>query len=78
MKTDFRAFFVLVETIMESRQNSTFKNIPARGSLFMAEETDFPASGNHFFSVFSDTPVSFFLSSRKVFFNEILHSDWWR
>ena len=34
----------------------------------MIEETDFPASGNHFFLHFSETPVSFFLSSRTFFF----------
>ena len=48
-KTNFRAFFLLVETIIEIRRNSVFKNIPARGSLFMVGETDLTASGNHFF-----------------------------
>ena len=44
----------------------------------MVGETGFPASENHFFSPFFDTPVSFFPSSRKVFFYEILHSGWWK
>ena len=43
----------------------------------MVGETDFPASGNHFFFLhFSETPVSFFPSSGNVFFNEVLHSGW--
>ena len=50
METDFRAFFLLVEIIIE---------IP--------------------FSLhFSEAPVSCFPSVRKVFFNEILHSGWWK
>ena len=45
----------------------------------MVGETDFPASGNHFFFLhFSETPVSFFPSSGNVFFNEVLHSGWWK
>ena len=68
METDFRAFFLLVETIIEIRRNSVFKNIPARGSLFMVEETDFPASGNHFFFLyFSETLISFFRLVEKYF-----------
>ena len=49
MEADFRAFFLLVETIIEIRQNSMFKNITARGSFVVVGETDFLASGNHFF-----------------------------
>ena len=45
----------------------------------MVGKTGFPASGNHFFSLcLSETPVSFFPSSRKVFFNEMLHPRWWK
>ena len=44
----------------------------------MVGETGLPASENHFFSPFFDTPVSFFPSSRKAFFYEILHSGWWK
>ena len=44
----------------------------------MVDATGFAASENHFFSPFFDTPVSFFPSSRKVFFYEILHSGWWK
>ena len=50
METDFRAYFLLVETIIKIW---LLKNIPARGSLFMVRETDFPVSGNHFFLYFS-------------------------
>ena len=60
METDFKAFFLLVETIIEIRQNLVFKNIPARGSLFMVGETDFPASGNHSFSPFFRDSCQFF------------------
>ena len=56
-----------------------FENITARESLFMLGETDFPAIGQHFFFLhFSETAVSFYPSSRKVFFNEIFHSGWWK
>ena len=44
----------------------------------MVGKTDIPARGNHFFPPFSETRVSLFPSSRKVFFNEILHSGWWK
>ena len=44
----------------------------------MVEEMDFPASGNHFSLHFLEALVSFFPSVRKVFFNEILHSGWWK
>ena len=60
---------------MELGEIQFLKNIPARVSLSVVEETDFPAGGNHFFLHFSEVPVSFFPSGRKVFFNEILHSD---
>ena len=68
METDFRAFFLLVETIIEIRRNSVFKNIPARGSLFMVEETDFPASGNHFFfSIFQRLLSVFSVQQKNIF-----------
>ena len=76
METDFRAFFLLVETIIEIRRNSVIKN--AMGSLFMVGEMDLPASGNHFFSPFFRDSCQLFPSSRKVFFNEILNSGWWK
>ena len=44
------------------------KNNTAGGSLlFMIGETEFPASGKHFFSHFSETLASFFPSSRNIF-----------
>ena len=54
------------------------KNITARGSLFMVGETDFPASGKNSILHFSESPDSFVPSNRKVFFNEIFHSGWWK
>ena len=67
-----------METIIEIRWNSILKNITARGSLLVVEETDFPASGNYFFlSIFGDS-CQFYPSSTKVFFNQILHSGWWK
>ena len=44
----------------------------------MAGEIDFPARGKHFSSPFFRDSCEFFLSSRKAFFNEILHSGWWK
>ena len=52
METDFRAFFVLEETILKLGEIQFLKNTTARGSLFMLGETDFPASGKHFLSPF--------------------------
>ena len=52
METDFRAFFLLVETIIEIRQNPFFLDIPANGSLFLLGKTDFLASENHIFFIF--------------------------
>ena len=49
-----------------------------RGSLFVVEETGFPASGNHFFSPFFRDICQFFSSRRTVFFNEILNSGRWK
>ena len=46
METDFRAFFLIVETTIEIRGIPIFKNVPARGSLFQIGEMDFPASEN--------------------------------
>ena len=68
-----------METIIEIRWNSILKNITARArSLLVVEETDFPASENHFFlSIFRDS-CQFYPSSTKVFFNQILHSGWWK
>ena len=40
--------------------------------------TDFAASGDHFFLQFSETPASFFPSSGKVFFKEILIFRYWK
>ena len=45
METDFRGFFLLVETIIEIRQNP----ISARGNLFSLRETDFLVNKNLFF-----------------------------
>ena len=76
MKTGFRAFFLLVQTIIEIRKNFVFKKI-CKGEFIPAlGETDFPASGNHIFLHVSETPACFFASSGKVFFNENLHSSW--
>ena len=46
IETNFRAFFLIVETTIEIRRIPIFKNIPARGSLFQLGEMDFPASEN--------------------------------
>ena len=54
------------------------KNITAMGSLFVVGETHFRLVETIFFLHFSETPVKFFPSFRKVFFNEILHSGWWK
>ena len=46
------------------------KNTPARGSLFLLEETDLLASGNHFFfSIFQRDPpfIAFFKNPGKYF-----------
>ena len=78
METDFKACFLLVETIVEIRQNPIFKTYFCWGKLFLLGETDFRLTifGNHFFRHFSETPTadSVFSSSRKVFFNEIFQS----
>ena len=50
METDFRAFFLLVETIIKLSEIQFLKHIPSRGSLFMVGETDFPANGRGFSS----------------------------
>ena len=69
METDFRVFFLLVETIIEIRRNSILKKyIAARGSLFVVEETDFPASGNHVFSQFFRDSCQFFSVWQKSIF----------
>ena len=78
MKTDFRAFFLLVKSSLKLGEIQFLKNILARGSLFMVGETDFPASGNHFSLHFKEAPLSFSPSGRKVFFIEILHSSCWK
>ena len=44
----------------------------------MVGETVFQLVETVFSPQFSETPVSFSPSSRKVFFNEILHSGWWK
>ena len=70
METDFRVLFLLVETIIELGKIQFFKNIPARGSLFMVGETDFPVNENHFFLHFSETLVSFFRLVEKYFWRK--------
>ena len=65
MEKDFRAFFVLEETIIEIRRNSIFWKYYCQGKLIHVLH-------------FSETAVSFYPSSRKVFFNEIFHSDCWK
>ena len=67
METDFRAFFLLVETIIEIRRNSIFKKHNCQRSLFVVGETDFPAGGNHFFLSFTEHLVSFFCLLEKYF-----------
>ena len=54
---------------MELGKIQFLKNIPARVSLSVVEETDFPAGGNHFFLHFSEAPVSFFPSGKKKYFS---------
>ena len=67
METDFRAFFLLVETTIEIRRNSIFKKHKG-GSLLAVEETDFPARGNHFFfSIFQRLLSPFFRLVEKYF-----------
>ena len=77
METDFRAFFLLMETIIEIRRNPMFIKYFCQGKLIPVGEIDFLASENHFFVHFSGTLASdsrkvFFPSSRKVFFNKFL------
>ena len=76
METDFRAFFLIVETITEIRWKTYFcwgKLVPASGNRLFG-------CGNHFFLHFSEAPTSAssFPSSRKVFLNEIFHSGEWK
>ena len=54
METDFRAFFLQLEKPLLKLGGIQFsKHIPTGESLFLLEETDFLASGNHFvFSIF--------------------------
>ena len=71
METDFRAFFLLVETIIEIRRNSVFKKYSCKRSLFMVGETDFPTSGDHFFfSIFKRLPSVLFRLEEKYFSTE--------
>ena len=48
----FYVFFLLVETTIEIRRNSVFKKYSCEGKLIYVGGTDFPASGNYFFSPF--------------------------
>ena len=57
-----------METLLKSGKIQFLKNIPARGSLFMVEETDFRASGNHFFSPFFRL-LSVFLNLVEKYFS---------
>ena len=53
--------------LLELSKIQLLKNIPASGSLFMVEETDFPASGNHFFLHFSDSCQFFPVQQKSIF-----------
>ena len=77
METDFSAFFLLVETIIRIRLNSVFKKYSCKGKQMVGEK-NFPANRNHSPLHFSEAIVSFFPSSRKVFFNKTLYSSWWK
>ena len=78
METDFRAFFLLVETIIEIRRNSVFKKYFCQGKLVRGRENEFLGQWKSFFSPFCRDSCQFFPSRRKVFFKEILHSGWWK
>ena len=79
METDFSASFLLVETIIEIRRNWVFKKLFLLGKAYSWQgKRTFRSVKTIFFLHFSETPVSFFPSRRKVFFNEILHSSWWK
>ena len=68
IEADFRAFILLVETIIEIRRNIQYlKNISAREILFLEEEMDFPASGNHFFPFLRDSCQFLFRLVEKYF-----------
>ena len=75
---DFRALFLLVETIIEIRQNSIFKLflLGEVYSFYFLRKRILRLVESIFFLHFSETPVSFFQSSRIVFLNEILYSGW--
>ena len=71
---DSRAFFLLVENIIEIRRNLLFKKkFPLGEDYFCKWTTDFLASGNHFFSIFQRfLPVitRFFFVWRKSVFQQ--------
>ena len=60
METDFRAFFLLVETIIEIRQNSIFLKNYCYEKLIPGRETAGKLVETIFLSIFSEIPVSFF------------------
>ena len=60
METDFGTFFLLLETIIEIRQNSIFKKYYCSGNLIRGRRNGFSGVSNHFFLHFSKTRVSFF------------------
>ena len=66
---DFRAFFLLGKTIVEIRPNLVFnfKKYSCKGKLINGRGKGFSAGGNHFFSPFFETPVSFFPSCANQF-----------
>ena len=41
METDFRAYFLLVETIIEIRKNSVFKKYSSKGELIHCKGNEF-------------------------------------
>ena len=69
METDFRAFFLLVETIIKIRRNSVFKKYSCKGKLIMVGETDFGLVETIFLLHFSETPVSFFFRQIEKYFS---------
>ena len=79
MEMDFRAFFLLVEIIIEIMQNPVFKKHSCKGKLIHGRENGFFSWWKPFFlSIFQRLLSVFFPSSRKIFFNKILYSGWWK
>ena len=71
--------FCLWKALLKLGGIQIFK-VPARARLFLQVENWFSGQWKPFFLVFSEIPTSdsFFSSSRKVFFNKVLHSSWWK